>query len=562
MPVIELSKKDLYELIWKGKKAGKKLTDAKLIELLQTIKGDAMIDGDNITIEIADVNRPDMLSAEGIARELRARLGLEKGMPRYKLKREKNYVVNVSQELKEIRPVIACAIVKDVKLNDAAITQLIQLQEKLCEGFGRKRAEAAAGVYDFDKIVWPVNYITVKPRELKFVPLDMKEALTPAEILNKHEKGIQYKHLLEQFKEWPLLVDSAGNVLSMPPIINSAYSGKVTPATKNLFIEVTGMNLRFVEPVLNILATAAVERGGYLFVVEVKNPNIPQKKIFTPDLKPKKARLCTNYCNAILGTDFSAYQIASILGKARFNCSCKKDVINVEYAAYRQDIMDERDIIEDVAAVFGYSKLKPEMPEVATLGKAYNGRALHEKLREFLIGLGFQEVMTFTLTSKESLFKSMAASEREVIEVSNPISSSYACIRDTLLPSLLAFLSANTKKEFPQKIFEIGQAVQIINRKAKTITKLALAISSSDVTFTEAKQVLQYLFDSLGLQLVTKAKDKESLIEGRSAVITSKGKVELGIIGEVHPKVLKAHGLELPCVVAELDLEILKNYLE
>jgi len=537
MPSIEISKRDLADI------TGKQFSEKELEKLFIQIKCDPHFESDLIKLDVADVNRPDLLSCEGIARELKGIIGKEKGLPKISVEKS-DYTVKVDPELKNIRPVIACAVVKNIKLNEEAIKQLIQLQEKLCENFGRGRKEAALGIYDFDKISWPVSYKAIKPDEIKFIPLDSSELLTPAEILRKHEKGIAYGPLLQGFKKYPLLIDNKKEVLSMPPIINSNSTGKVTEKTRNLFVEVTGFSLRFIIPVLNIMIAALVERGGKIYSVK-----IPDEKLTTPDFNPKNITLDFDYCNRILGTNFKPAEIVSLLEKARYYGRINGDKIEVSYLPYRQDIMDERDVIEDIALMYGYENLKPQEAEISTIGKVAEITNLKDKIAYMLIGLRMQEVLTFTLTNKENLTKKFV-DKGELIEIANPVSSNYQFVRNTLIPAMLEFISANTKKEFPQKIFEIGECYDLKNRKTKT--KLCVSISGTG-NFTEIRQIAEYILRSLNLKFEVKKSDNENFIEGRQASILVNNK-EVGILGEISPKTLKNFGIETPTCVLEFDL--------
>lgn len=541
MPTIEISKKDLCSL------TGKNLNDKQIEEFLQHAKTTIeSAEGDRLKVEAGDANRPDLWSVEGIARVIKGQIGKETGMPRYKAEHSDFVLKN---EGVKARPFIACAVVKNLKLDEEAIKQIIQLQEKLCENFGLRRREAALGIYDFDKIKWPIYYTQVKPDAIKFIPLEMKEAITPREILQKHEKGIQYKHLLENEGEYPFIIDSAKQVLSMPPIINSDFTGKVTEKTKNVFVEVTGLSCRFILPVLNVMVAALAERNGKIFAVNVQGKN----KIATPDLTPRTAKLDIEYCNRILGLNLKAKEICKLLEKARFDARIVDNAIEVSYLPYRQDIMDARDIIEDVAIAYGYNNLKPEEAKISTIGKPLHFISLREKLTELLIGLQIQEVATFTLTNKDALFKKMNLHGQGIIEVSNPVSANYGCIRDSLIPSILDFLSQNTKKEFPQRIFEIGECYSI--REGRTKNKLAVAITNKDINFTAIKQVLDYIMGSLNLNHKLEEAGTSSFIEGRAGSIMINNK-NAGIIGEIHPKVLSSFGIEFPVVALEIDLDI------
>lgn len=542
MPTIEISKKDICKLI------GKNLNSRQIAELLEYAKASVESEeGDILKVEAADVNRPDLWSSEGLARLIKGQIGKEKGIPKYNVKLS-NYAVSAESKVNKARPLIVCAVAKGLNLSKEAIAQIIQLQEKLCENFGLRRKEAALGVYDFDKIKWPITYTTVKPDGIKFIPLEMQQALTPRQILDKHEKGRQYAHLLQDMKEYPLLIDSAKQVLSMPPVINSDSTGKVTEKTKNVFVEVTGSSYRFIVPVLNIMVSALAERQAQIFQVKIKR----EKTITTPDFAPQTAELDVDYCNKILGLSLKENEICSLLEKARFKAAAKGKRIQAAYLPYRQDIMDSRDLIEDIAIAYDYRNLKPEEASIPCKGKSAEFIKLKEKIIQLLTGLNMQEIATFTLTSKDNLFKRMKLPEQEVIEIANPISANYAFLRNSLLPSGLEFLSQNIKKAFPQKIFEIGECFSM--KEQKTKNNLAILITHKSTDFTEIKQVLDYLSRNLGKSCTIKETNHASFIEGRAGSIMLNNRNE-GIIGEIHPKVLAEYGIRMPVVALEITLD-------
>ena len=177
MPNIEFSLSDLQNLL------GKRITSEELKEIILFYKGEVeTIDVDTVRIDIKDTNRPDLWSVEGVSRELKGKLGIETGLPIMEANKS-NVTLKVEKKVEKIRPKIVCAIVKNLALDDFSIKQMIQLQEKICQTFGRNRYDVAIGVYDFDKLVPPVTYTSVKPSEMKFVPLGFSEEMTPKEIL-------------------------------------------------------------------------------------------------------------------------------------------------------------------------------------------------------------------------------------------------------------------------------------------------------------------------------------------------------------------------------------------
>jgi phenylalanyl-tRNA synthetase beta chain len=556
MPSIEVSYKDLCELV------GKRLSIEKLKEAVEYAKCEIeAVDGDLIKIEVKDTNRPDLWSAEGIAREIKSRITRERGCPKYKVRKSK-VVVEVDKKNAKVRPLTVCAVVRNLKLSEAALSQLIQLQEKVCGTFGRDRKEVALGVYDLDRIKPPIRFTTVKPDEIKFVPLDFEEELTPREILEKHPKGKEFGHLLAGFKEYPIFIDSANEVLSIPPIINSNYSGKVTTETRNVFIECSGFKFNFLIPALNVIVAALADRGGEIESVKIIYPKIiyPKQVIYTPNLSPKKAEVSIDYINKISGLKLSAKEICELLRKARYDVvKLKGDKIEVLYPAYRQDIMHPRDIVEDVIISYGYSEIEPIVPKLPTIGKIDGKEIISNKVAEIMVGLGFQEILSYTLTSKENLFEKMNLAPSEVVEIENPVSSRWSVFRNWLLPSLLEFLSHNKHVEYPQKIFEIGKVV-LIDEKAETRTrdvlKLACCISDAKVSYEEISSVLDAFLSSVGVEYRLRATKHPSFIEGRVAEILINGK-SVGIIGEVSPKVLENWNLDMPVVGFEIEVDLI-----
>ena len=555
MPTIEVSFSDLQKLV------GKKLPiDEKLNDLLAFVKGEVEnFENDSITIKLEDSNRPDLWCAEGIARELRGVLGLEAGLKRYAAN-PSDYRIIVNGKLEKIRGFIACAIIKGIKLSDQLIKQLMQQQDKIDTTYGRNRRKTSIGMYKFDLLSWPLKYTMTKPHENNFVPLNFEEKLSPHEILKRHPKGAEYGSLLKGLEEYPIFLDAEGKVLSMPPVINSNDLGQIDESTENLLVEVTGTDYNAVNNVLKIISASLVDRGGKIYSVQI---DYPYRKIdTTPNFETRRVSVSLQKVNDLLGLKLDSDEITRLLQKMRYNVlpvAEHEDIphsLDVEIPAYRFDIMHPVDICEDIAIAHDFNKFNPELPAIPTVGKLSDAEKLSNKVREICTGLGAQEIFSFDLTNKESLFKLMSTKEEHIIELENPVSLTYGCLRNKLLPSLLEFLSKNTKKEYPQKIFEVGDVVYPDSDKDEmsvTEKKLAFAISHSEATFTEVKQVLGAMFSNLDKTAILKEIDHDSFIAGRCAAIYLE-KEKIGIIGEIHPQVLENWGLEMPIVGFEISL--------
>ncbi len=550
MPTIDIHKQDLEELV------GRKFTVKELEEAAQYFKGEVeAVDGHNIKLEIKSTDRPDLWNVEGVARVLRAQFSKNQGIPNYKAKSPK-ITINVSKKVKGIRPCIAAAVVRNIKIDDFSLKQLIQAQEKIAGTFGRKRREVAIGIFNLDKLTHPLLYTAEKPDKIKFEPLDGERDMTMSEIVEIHPKGKEFGHLVKPFAHYPLIIDAANEVVSMPPIINSEHSGRVTTRSKNLLIEITGLEMRYVETALNILAMSLADRGGT--IEQVRIADATGNSIVTPTFGVKEIAVPKTLIDRTFGRHVSDQEIKSLLLKGRYDIDhidkTASGHAHVKYPSYRQDIMHSMDVIEDMLIAYGYNNIEPVYPIMSTQGELSPETDRNRRIRELMVGTGAQEIATFMLTNKNNLFQKMNLTEDNIVEIINPVSSNWSTLRNWLTPSLVEFLSKNTKVDYPQRIFELGQVVNL-NKRAETGTideyKLAYAEAGSKVNFTRAKSILQSIVRATGKSPTFIARDYPSFIPGRSAEVKL-GEKSIGIIGELHPKVLTNWKIEVPVVCWEI----------
>jgi len=547
MPTIEVSHQDLCKLI------GKEISVEELEEVIFYSKGEIeAVDGNNLKIEIKDSNRPDLWSAEGIAREIKGRID-PTGCPRYRIKKS-DVVVEVDRKNKNVRPYTVCAVVKNLRINPDTLSQIIQLQEKIHATFGNNRKEVAMGIYDYDRIKSPIKFTTVKPTGIKFAPLEFEEEMTPKEILEKHPKGKEFGHLLDGCKEYPIFIDSCGEVLSIPPIINSNYTGKISEETKNAFIECSGFNFKFLVPALNVVVAALADRNSEIQSVTVVYPD---KTIITPDMTPKKTSVDVDFVNEVSGFKLSGKEICELLKQANYDVKLNGKKIELQYPAYRQDIMHPRDVVEDVIISYGYNKIEPVVAKLKTGSGIAEKEIFSNKVAGILAGFGFQEILSYTLTNKENLFAKMNLKDEKIVEIENFVSVNWNVFRNWMLPSLMEFLSCNKHVKFPQKIFEVGDVILTDEKqetKTRDVRKVGAAISDSKVGFDEIASVLDSFLSSINVKYKLKKAKHPSFIEGRVAEIIVKNK-SIGFIGEVHPSVLENWKLEMPVAAFEINVE-------
>lgn len=525
MAVVEVSYEDLDRLI------GVKMERKELMETI-TMFGTPVDEeeGDLVKIEVFP-NRPDMLSVEGIARSMRQFLGKEEGLPVYKLS-PPNLEAKVGKV--EMRPACCFCVVRGVKFTEASVASIMQLQEKLHTTHGRKRAKVAIGIHDCDKIKGPISYEDEMKSEVEFVPLGEKDLMTAGELLEKTPKGRDYAHLVPGQKV-PVIRDSTGNVLSVPPILNGEYS-KVEAKTRNLLIDVTGTDARAVEKAAIIVATSLAERGAEIELVKVG-------KNLMPDFTPQTMKLDTAYANRMLGLELDDFEIESLLkkmGVSKFEGAFK-------IPAYRTDIMHPIDLVEDVAISFGYPEFDREIPSFELSGSVHPSERLANSLKTAMVGLGFQQAYTFVLTNPELLFAKLREEKRKVAVIKNPTSQEFTVVRDTLIPSLLDILGSNKHNTYPQRIFEVGEVCMLADNEVGAVTERRLAgvAAGTELGFSDVKSYVEAIAQYLGWSVDFKSSDRPSFIEGRSA------ETENCVLGEVHPEVLANFGIEVPVVAFE-----------
>jgi phenylalanyl-tRNA synthetase beta chain len=520
--------------------------------------------GEEMILENKDSNRPDLWSVEGIARALRGYLGVETRAVKYVVAKDPNLVIRVDKRLQNIRPFIGCFLARNVQLNDQIIRGLINLQEKLDVSYGRRRSRASIGFYDFDLMQPPLSYEAVKGEDISFTPLGFTEEMNLVQILKTHPKGIEYGHIVKLSPYWPILRDSAGSVLSFPPIINSNDLGQVTEHTRNILVEVTGTRLDTVSNTLTILAAALADRGGKITVSRVTYPYGSERISEIPSMKPRLFRFDVDFTKRLLGLQLTLASVVRLLGRARYGVKKRtRKLLDIYVPCYRIDVMHQVDIAEDIAIAYGLENIEPRWPRHATIGGLSVAEEVSDLLREILIGLAFQEVLTFTMTTPEKLFTKMRLKPAKVIEVANPKVLTFTCLRNWLLPSLLEFLSHNTHVEYPQRIFEVGLCFVHDPGQpnyVKEVRKLACASIHALASYTEIRSYAQAIFQTLGFPFEVSELNHPSFIEGRAVQLSVEGRA-IGFMGEVHPEVLNLWGLGNPAVALELEADEIINII-
>ncbi len=543
MPTVTLNKTVFEELV------GKTLPLEELKDRISMLGTDLEgIEGDEIHVEIFP-NRPDLLSEQGFARAFSSFIGVNTGLKQYN-NTPSNQKIIIDPSVDGVRPKTACAIIKNITIDEEKLREIIQIQEKLHVTFGRNRKKCAIGIYPLDKIVFPITYKADKPKNITFQPLDFPKAISADRILEEHPKGKEYAHLLEGKQKYPFFIDAADNILSMPPIINSQTIGCVTDETKDLFIECSGFDFNTLSLCLNMVVTALADMGG---TIETLTLEYGKETKTTPNLTPKEMKLDLDYVNKRLGLNLKEQEAQNLLERMGFGY---KDG-NVLIPAYRSDILHQADFVEDIAIAYGYENFKEEIPNVSTIGEEAPLEKFAAKIRQILIGLQLTEAKNYHLATESDLNGKMGT-DCPLIPLKNALGEQDH-LRNAILPSLLKTLTINQHHEYPQNMFEIGRTFSPggdADTGIKETETLAVTLCHETTDFTEIKQILQAFADNLGVEIRVEETDHPSYIAGRAANILINKKV-IGVLGEIHPQVLTNWEIIVPVTALELNLETL-----
>lgn len=495
-------------------------------------------------------NRPDFSTYYGISRALNGLLGKEVGIPKFILIENRKNFINVDSSVSNIRPYIASIVARGHKLNDKTIKQIVSMQEDLHNGIGRKRSKASIGLHNLDTIEFPLDY-TTRLGNLSFTPLDYSSSLTLSEVLEKTESGKKFRELLPG-SIYPVLMDSRGNLLSFPPVINAEYT-RIKGGVKNLLVEVTGVDKTTVDKVLANIAATLADIGFSLETVSI-NQDSNTTTSFNSMENTKLDNIKTDYINKKLGLSLSNEDLILCLRKSRLDAKVTAESnINCMIPSYRIDIFNPMDIVEEVAIGYGIYNMEPTLPEFTLYGNKSRQNHYFDKIRQALVGMGLIENINFILSNKDIHLRRMKIEKSDFFTVNNSKSEEHDILRRSLLPSLIFSLSKNIHEEYPQKLFEIGQ-VFLPEQENSEKWNLCCATAFNGVTFTEIKGILQTLMKiCLGTTFETKAAEHSSLISGRSADIFYKGKT-VGQIGEVSPLLIDSFKIKMPVAAFDLDL--------
>lgn len=559
MPTLETTLKDLQAL------AGTALSIEELEHRLDWVKGE-MKSADpktgELKIELNDTNRPDLWSVEGIARQLRGGKS-PSGRPWDRMIEtadDASLEIRVDPGVKSIRPIIGGFVARGPGLGSQGLAQLIQSQERLSDLFGRKRSDIAVGIYPLRAIAFPLRYEAVPPDSQSFVPLGLDESLTLREVLDRHPKGKTYGALLSGHPRFPVLKDASGAILSLPPITNAKTTGEVQETDGDLFVEATGFDRERVRLVLNILAANLFDRGFRISSLTVSEDDRTTRY---PDTKPHTLVVPRDLPARVAGEPVEPDAFRDkLLSYGYDRVETAEGGYRVEVPFYRDDILHPVDCVEDYLIAKGYDAFSPALPSSFTAGREARARSVEDKIRELMIGLGFQELLSNILTSVERDTADLGREAAYTVEIDNPVSRQYGAVRSTLISFLLNSEAQSSRFPYPHRLFEVGEALEKrppgpemppAIRDKRLFSGL---IAHPSASVSEMAGVVLEALRYLGVEPRLESADRPPYISGRSGLLRLTSQSEpIGEIGEVHPEYLERWGIRMPTALFEIDLD-------
>ncbi len=520
-------------------------------------------------------NRPDCLSILGIAREVGAALGVPCKMPETTAKNKKGSIKDYLKGISIREPDLCYRYLGRVIDNINIKPSPQWMQKRLIQ----------AGMRPINNIVDITNYVMLETGQPMHA-FDL-EKVGGREIIVRRagdgEKIVTLDGKERKLDTNDLIIADAKEPVGIAGVMGGEYS-EITQKTRTILLETASFNgynvrktskklglwseasFRFVRGVYQDLAGTASERAAALMeqlgagevvdgVMDVY-PNPP---------KPYYLEVEAERINKLIGISLSPQRMKDMLERLEMKVELKDRRLCITIPTFRQDIRLDYDIVEEVARLYGYDNIpKTVMTGSWVLGTRSRREKTRDRVRDVLCGCGMYEIYTYSFESpsvfdKINLPKDSAL--RKTVTIQNPLGEEYSIMRTTLLPSMLNVVSLNYNRGTQRAgFYEIAPRFipREIPLKDLPDEKMTLAIGLyGGEDFYSIKGRVETLLGELNITGYDFRRIKAGPYHpGRAAEILVDGET-LGIIGEVHPEVLKNYGIEVRTYAGELDFDLL-----
>jgi len=299
--------------------------------------------------------------------------------------------------------------------------------------------------------------------------------------------------------------------------------------------------------------------------------------VYPKPYQPVQIPLSVSRTAKYLGLPLSREQVVEPLLRLgiKVESTGDPDLITTEPPAARTDLERPVDLTEEVARLVGFDNIPAKLPwaPIAAKPRAWN-QVVRERSRDLMCGLGFDEAISLSFAHPkfmENLRLAEGDPRRLVVKLLNPLSEDQSVLRTTLLPGLLTACRRNVSFSVPDvALFEVGKVFwhtegaklpQEPARLGGVLCGLAAPVSwwtgEENVSLAHARGAVEYVLNGLGLNDLSFAAPEKTppYFEPGTCCQVRQGKLLMGELGKVHPKVAAAHDLDVPVYAFELDFD-------
>lgn len=567
---------------WLKKYIDVKITPQKLAQLLTNAGlevSEIKKTGNELVFEIeVTSNRPDLLSILGIAREVAAvtdvkNIDIPKALP---LKAKASITKPFSIEIidKKACPRYIGRLIKDVKIEDSPAWMKAAI-----ESLGSRTINNGADITNY------CLYETGQPMHA----FDFDKLQGGKIVVRRAKKGesiVTIDGIKRQLDESILIIADEERPVAIAGIMGGIDT-EISGSTKNILLESaffdpvtvrrasrklglsTESNYRFERRVDTENVLFASCRAAYLYK-EICSGNVNEPFVDVNYIKAgtRAIQLTIQNFERLIGLKISASRIKIILQSLGFTVKPGKgkDSFIITVPSFRNDVAQEEDLIEEIARIEGYEKIENTMPQVkAHVDAASSDEYLSKrKIRQRLMSLGLDEVVTYSLLSGKNLDDANIDAEKRLLIV-NPLSIEQEVLRPSLLPSLLKVINTNLNRMNKDvRIFEIGKIYERTAKRFIETDYLAVALcgnvfgnwkdASRKVTFYDLKGIIESLLEDFGItDYKIERKSSACFAAGESAVITVEGQA-VAELAKVNKGVLKNYDISEEVYFAQLNI--------
>ena len=539
--------------------------------------------GDTIFDMDITPNRPDCLCLVGIAREVAALTGQGLHLPETEYEEKAlpiDQQVSVEIAAPDLCPRYCASLITGIKVAESPRW----LQQRLLK----------CGMRPINNIVDITNYVMLEYGQ-PLHAFDYHQIKGRKIIVRRATKGetiISLDGIERRLAEDMLVIADEEQAVAIAGVMGGADS-EVTPETTSILLESANFSppsihytgrvlglpseacMRFERGIRPELTLPALKRATQL-IIQLVGGQAAKGLVdaYPGKQEPESIPLSTSQVNQLLGVEFSLDQIVAALTSLSFECKvASASGVRVTAPYWRSDIHQAVDLIEEVARIIGYDEIPATMLAQSVPRQSPEPiLSLKQKVRYSLVGYGFQEVITYSLTSLEMLNKLLPDPhpiDPMPLRVANPMTLEQEYLRPNLRANLLAVLSANRRYEDDGiRLFELGKVYLPRPKDLPGEPEMLCGLLSGSrfekswhggddsFDFYDARGVVEGLLSQLDIDASFDESKDESLHPVKQAAIVIAGN-KLGVVGELHSKLLQAFEIPGAAYLFEINLTAL-----